>query len=141
MFVCRLSRRAVAAATLMIAPLGPVSIMEAADAQAPTLHNASSPTYQTNGRVAAILVVGNTAYIGGDFTAVRPPGAAPGTHEVPRAHLAAFRVDTGKLRRWNPHPNGSVTALAASTRRHTIYTGGTFTKLAGARRHNLGAVN
>src|SRR5215212_10399121 len=141
MFLCRLRRAAVVAATLMIAPLGAVPIMEAADAQGPTLHVASTPTYQTNGRVAAILVVRNTVYIGGDFTAVRPPGAAPGTREVPRAHVAAFRVDTGKLRRWNPHANGSVTGLAASADRHTVYIGGTFTKLAGARRHNLGAVN
>ena len=140
MFLCRLRRAAVVAATLMIAPLGAVPIMEAADAQGPTLHVASTPTYQTNGRVAVVLVVRNTVYIGGDFTAVRPPGAAPGTREVPRAHVAAFRVDTGKLRRWNPHANGSVTALAASADRHTVYIGGSFTKLAGARRHNLGAV-
>src|SRR5215212_2526459 len=140
MFVRGLRRRVVVAATLMVALAG-IAITEPAGAQAPGLNSASTPTYQTNGRVAAILVVGNTVYIGGDFTAVRPPGAAPGTREVPRAHLAAFRVDTGKLRRWNPHPNGSVTALAASARRHTVYIGGTFNKLAGVRRHNLGAVN
>jgi outer membrane protein assembly factor BamB len=140
-FVRGLPRRVVVAATVMMAPLAAIPIMEPAGAQAPTLHTASTPTYQTNGRVAAILVVGNTVYIGGDFTAVRPPGAAPGSREVPRAHVAAFRVDTGKLRRWNPHANGSVTALAASARRHSIYIGGSFTRLAGAHRHNLGAVN
>src|SRR5215210_1501097 len=118
----------------MMAPLAGIPIMESAGAQAPTLQTASTPTYQTNGRVAAILVVGNTVYIGGDFTAVRPPGAAPGTREVSRAHVAAFRVDTGTLRRWNPHPNGSVTALAASARTNSIYIGGRFTRLAGARR-------
>ncbi len=37
-----------------------------------------SPSYQTNGRVETIAISGTTAYIGGKFTAVRPPGSPPG---------------------------------------------------------------
>jgi hypothetical protein len=134
-------RRAVAAIVATITPLAAVSIIASADARAPSLSSKSRPTYQTNGRVTAILVVKNTVYIGGDFTAVRPPGAAPGTKAIPRAHAAAFRVDNGRLRAWNPHPNGSVDALEASSHGRTIYVGGSFTTLGGAARHNLGAVD
>ena len=141
MSVRRSLQRAAAATAATVVPLAAAAVIAPADARAPRLSNTSTPTYQTNGRVTAILVVKNTVYIGGDFTAVRPPGAAPGTREVRRAHVAAFRLDNGKLRAWNPHPNGSVAALAASSDRHSIYIGGGFTTLAGAPRHHLGAVD
>jgi hypothetical protein len=135
-----LRRAIVTAATVMLAPLVLVPVMETAHAGGSRLDNTSAPTYQTNGRVSAIIVVRNTIYIGGDFTAVRPSGAAPGTREVPRAHLAAFRADNGKLRSWNPGANGAVSALATSADHKLIYVGGSFSRLAGARRHNVGAV-
>ena len=141
MRVRRSLQRAAAATAATVTPLAAVPMMASADAQVPRLSSTSRPTYQTNGRVTAILVVRNTVYIGGDFTAVRPPGAAPGTRETSRAHVAAFRVDNGKLRAWNPHPNGPVAALAASFDGRTIYVGGSFTTLAGAAHRNLGAVN
>jgi hypothetical protein len=99
------------------------------------------PSYQTNGRVTSIATVGNTVYIGGDFTAVRPPGAAPGSAQVPRDHLAAFRADTGKLRRWAPTTNGTVSALAAGPSGRTLFVGGDFSTLNGKVRHHLGAVS
>ena len=37
------------------------------------------PMYQTNGKVDAVLSVGDTIYIGGTFTSVRPAGAPAGT--------------------------------------------------------------
>ena len=129
-----------AATSLTLAPLALLPVMETAHAGGSRLGNISAATYQTNGRVSVIIVVRNTIYIGGDFTAVRPSGAAPGTREVPRAHLAAFRADNGRLRAWNPGANGSVSALATSADRKVIYVGGKFSKLAGARRHNAGAV-
>jgi hypothetical protein len=140
MSVRRSLQRAAAATAATITPLAVVPIIASAGAHA-ALSSASRPTYQTNGRVTAILVVRNTVYIGGDFTAVRPPGAAPGTREISRAHVAAFRVDNGKLRAWNPHPNGPVDALESSSRGRIIYIGGSFTTLAGAARRNLGAVD
>jgi len=136
-----LLRRAVVAATsLMLAPLALLPVMGTAHAGGSRLGDSSGPTYQTNGRVSAIVVVGNTVYIGGDFTAVRPSGAAPGSQEVPRAHLAAFRADTGQLRSWNPGANGPVSALVSSKNHKVIYVGGSFSTLGGAERHNAGAV-
>ncbi len=55
------------------------------------------PTWQTNGVVYAVETVGNVVYAGGNFTAVRPPGAPEGTDEVPRKNLAAFDATTGEL--------------------------------------------
>jgi len=135
-----LRRAAVAATSLMLAPLALLPVMGTAHAGGSRLGDSSGPTYQTNGRVSAIVVVGNTVYIGGDFTAVRPSGAAPGTQEVPRAHLAAFRADTGELRPWNPGANGPVSALVSSRKHRLIYVGGSFSRLAGTTRHNVGAV-
>src|SRR5690349_1296622 len=109
-------------------------------AGAATVRERPSATYQTNGRVDAILRVGSTVYIGGSFTAVRPAGSAPGTNEVGRNRLAAFSVVTGALLPWDPGTNSTVNALAASPDGRTIYVGGRFGRLGGKARHNLGAV-
>jgi hypothetical protein len=98
------------------------------------------PSYQTNGRVSSIVRVGDTVYIGGDFTTVRPPGAPAGQQEVARSHLAAFSIDTGQLRPWRPSTNGTVFALAASPNGRTLFVGGDFTQLNGKKRLNVGAV-
>jgi hypothetical protein len=110
-----------------------------ADAAPVTVSDSPSPTYQTNGRVNAIITVGNKVYIGGDFSSVRPAGS--GTDAVPRKRLAAFAADTGQLLPWSPTVNSTVNALAASPNGHRIYVGGRFGKLGGKPRHNLGAVN
>src|SRR5689334_1831439 len=52
-------------------------------------------TWQTNGPVMTIQIVNNVAYVGGNFTKVRPPGAAVGAStEVVRNRLAAFDATT-----------------------------------------------
>jgi hypothetical protein len=112
-----------------------------AGAATSTVSEKLTPTYQTNGRVDAIIKVGTRIYIGGSFTSVRPAGSAPGTGEVSRARLAAFSAVTGDLLSWNPGANSTVNALAAAPNGHTIYVGGRFGRLGGHRRHNLGAVH
>ncbi len=100
-----------AAAAALITCLGASLLVATVEAPAQTAPSASStspesdslltaepmPTWQTNGAVYAVAVVGNVAYVGGNFTAVRPPGAAPGTGEVARKNLAAFDATTGAL--------------------------------------------
>jgi hypothetical protein len=112
-----------------------------AEARSSNLRTTPDATYQTNGRVAAMVSVGHTLYIGGSFTSVRPAGDPEGTGEVARARLAAFDKDTGALLPWNPGVNNPVNALAASPDGHTIYVGGRFGRLAGASRQNVGAVS
>lgn len=100
----------------------------------------SSPasSWQTNGRVRAIVVAGGKIFIGGDFTRVRAPGASSGG--ATRNHLAALSLTTGKLMPWHPGANGTVTALRANARGTTIYIGGGFTTINGKARAHLAAV-
>ncbi|MDP9296504.1 MAG: hypothetical protein M3O88_07425, partial [Actinomycetota bacterium] len=122
---------ATAAAALLVALVGTVS---------PTPASASLASipdlgvWGMNGRVWAIIRVGETVYLGGDFTmAVGPAG-----QQVPRAHLAAVNTATGHLTPWNPRANGSVFALARRFR--TIFVGGAFTRVKGVPRANFAAI-
>lgn len=128
------SGTALLATGLGLALVGPLPSAQA-------LSQDAVPGYQTNGRVTSIVTYKNTVYIAGAFTSVRPAGAPAGTGEVARNHLAAFRVDTGALRAWSPDANGTVSALAMSTDRKTLYVGGVFTRLNGKKRHDFGAVS
>ncbi len=105
------------------------------------LNTSPDATYQTNGRVSAILTVGDTVYIGGSFTSVRPAGAPLGTGEVARTYLAAIDATTGNVLPWNPHPNKQVLSLAASPDGSTIYVGGSFGTIASSTRHRFAAIS
>src|ERR1017187_73518 len=54
-------------------------------------------SWQTNNTVWSLAYGGGVAYVGGQFTSVRPPGDAIGTGEVARTFLAAFNSTTGAL--------------------------------------------
>lgn len=104
-----------------------------------TVQKKPAPSWQTNGRVNAIAVVGNTAYIGGKFTSVRPAGDPLGTGEVARNHVAAFNLSTGALLSWDPNASGTVQAIAVSG--STVYLGGSFTKIGGKGHQRVAAVD
>ena len=98
-------------------------------------------TYQTNGRVAAILSVGNTLYLAGSFTSMRPYGAAPGTGEVTRNHFAALDKTSGQLLPWDPNSDKEGYALAVAPDGSSIYVGGLFTTLGGVHQGRIAAVS
>jgi hypothetical protein len=101
--------------------------------------NPPATTWQTNGKVRAITISGGVMYVGGVFTSVRPTGASAGSAATrTRQNAAAIDVATGKLLRWNPHPNGQVFSIAISG--GTAYVGGSFSKIGGANRANLAQV-
>jgi hypothetical protein len=108
-------------------------------AQAAVVGAKPVPSYQTNGRVNAILFFGGNMYIGGRFTSVRPAGDPAGTGEVTRNHVAAFDAATGALLGWNPNASATVSALAASG--STVYIGGSFSTLGSSTRSRIGAVD
>ena len=125
---------AIAAASLVVA-MGP------ALAATSNLSPKVDSTYQTNGRVDTIVTIGNNVYIGGQFTSVRPSGAALGTGEVPRSHLAAFDRTTGALLTWNPGADKEVLALTPSLDDTAVYVGGLFGKVGGVSRSRLAEVD
>ena len=96
-------------------------------------------TYQANGRVEQIAISGNTAYLVGQFTSMRPAGNAAGAGEVTRNHAAAVDLTTGQLLAWNPNANGNVQSLAIDG--STIYLGGLFTTVGGRNENHLAAVD
>ena len=98
-----------------------------------SLPAAPQVTAAPNGRVHAIVRVGDTVYLGGSFTAVRRPDGTTAT----RNRLAAFRVSTGRLTSWNPNANGTVLALTASSDGTRVFAGGAFTAVGGRTRNRL----
>lgn len=89
-------------------------------------------TVQTDGRVSAVLSVGDRIYLGGAFTHV---------DGVARDRLAAIDATTGELTDWAPEANGQVMALAGSPDGTRIYAGGDFTAVGGVARSRLVAID
>jgi hypothetical protein len=92
--------------------------------------------YQPNNTVRDMIVVGNTAYIGGSFTALTPAG---GGAAVTRNHVAAIDMTTGALLPWNPNASGVVYSILPVG--NNVYLGGSFTTMGGATHKNIAEVN
>ena len=76
---------------------------------------AASPTrmWQTDRTVWSSEYAASRLYLGGDFTAVRPPGAALDHDDEPRSGLASLDTTTGAATSWAPQvTGGAVLALA-----------------------------
>ena len=97
------------------------------------------PTAQINGVAWAQVVVGDTVYVGGNFSSARPAGAAAGQGETKRTHLLAYTLSTGVLTSFAPSVNGQVKTLAASPDGRTVYAGGAFTSINGVSRSRIAA--
>lgn len=87
---------------------------------------------QTDGRVSAVLRVGDRIYLGGSFQHV---------NGVFRPRLAAIDAATGTLTGWSPRANKGVYSLAASADGSRIYAGGDFTTVNGTTRNRLAALD
>lgn len=112
----------------------------------PTVTADPLPTWQTNGTVWTIETVGDTVYVGGTFTAIRPPGTNPGDPaELPRNNLAAFNAATGRPLPWNPsveaNPGKQVIVwdIEPAPGGSTLYIAGKFTKINGQSRPRIGS--
>lgn len=117
-----LGRKRVAVVAAALVSLVAASIADAAVVQQQPVGTG----YQANGTVRSIILVGNTAYLGGQFTAMIPSG---GGTPVARNHAAAVDMTTGALLPWDPNVNGTVYTLLASA--GNVYIGGVFTSVGG----------
>ena len=77
-----------------------------------------SPGSRVAAYVYALAAIGNTLYVGGDFSAI---GGQP------RRNLAAIDVVTGSALSWDPQPDGLVWSLAVTD--NLVYVGGGFTRM------------
>jgi outer membrane protein assembly factor BamB len=92
-------------------------------------------------RVLTVVANGGRIYLGGDFTAVSPPGSKDPAALVPREYLAAFGDGGTTLADWNPRADGEVRALLASPDGHRIYAGGMFKHIGGRPATRLAAID
>jgi hypothetical protein len=128
----RARRSAMAVVTILAA-----GAVVAPAAEAAVVHATPVPTYQTDGRVNAIVIQNGVIYLGGRFTAVRPAGSTSGS--VTRNHAAALSLATGQVLPWDPNVNGTVQSLAVGNGR--VYLGGSFSNVGGTARTRLAAVD
>jgi hypothetical protein len=83
------------------------------------------------GKVLAMVEAGGLLYLGGEFTAMAPPGSTGEQGAVARNHLAALDVASGNLANWDPGANGPVRALVLSPDGRRLYVGGDFSSIGG----------
>ncbi|MBK8226836.1 MAG: hypothetical protein IPK70_06640 [Flavobacteriales bacterium] len=89
----------------------------------------------TNGFVRTMALVGNTLYIGGNFTQVS--GQA-------RTLIAAVDATTGSLLPWDPNITGPATTRTVRTIVHSngvLYVGGVISTVGGQTRTNIAAID
>lgn len=80
--------------------------------------------------IHALLVSGDTLFIGGNFTAI---------NGIPRSGLGAVSISSGVLLDWDPGCDGIVDVLLLHEGR--IYTSGFFTSIGGAPRFRFGVLD
>ncbi len=117
-------RRAIVVATVMaVAP----------PAWAGTISSTPRTTWETTGRVLAIVQLNGVTYVGGTFTQVMDHSG----DVLTRSDLAAFD-SSGDATSWAPSANGAVNALTTDGTR--IYAGGAFTQIDGKGHHGVAAI-
>ena len=89
----------------------------------------------TNGTVWAVKIVGDTVYIGGDFSLVR---SSSGSSQV-RNNLAAITISTGVVTSWRADTNSIVYAIDGNS--NNLWIGGAFTTIASVSRNRIASVN
>ncbi|MEU9124877.1 fibronectin type III domain-containing protein [Streptomyces sp. NPDC048506] len=110
----------------------------------PTLTADPLSTWQTDGIVWSLAYAKGIVYVGGTFSHIRPPGAAPGTQQIARTNFAAFDAKTGQPLPCAPAFTGgagTVRALKAAPDGSLLYIGGSFGKAGPVGRSNTAALN
>jgi PKD repeat protein len=88
-----------------------------------------------DGSVKAIVQVGDTVVLGGDFTRVTP---SSGGATLTRPYILAIDATSGQLRAgFQPQLDGRVNALVAAPDGQSVYVGGSFTYVDGVKSKSL----
>ncbi|MFT3970690.1 MAG: PKD domain-containing protein [Micropruina sp.] len=96
------------------------------------------PTWQLNGVVWSTVVVGNTAYVTGEFSKARPPGTSTGdAAEIAATNIFAFDVTTGNPVTFSHTLNAQGLIIRASDDGTRLYVGGDFTTVNGVARAHI----
>src|SRR5690606_29418448 len=91
-----------------------------------------------NQSVSTIALHGGTLYVGGAFTTI---------NGVTRRRIAALTAGSGVVTDWNPNSVSTGTGpvneieIDSSTSPATIYAGGSFSRIGGQVRSNVGALD
>jgi hypothetical protein len=93
------------------------------------------PTWQTDGRVNAIMQIGAVTYVGGKFTQVSDHSGNTATV----SNLAAFNANGDFVPAWQPSANGTVKTIA-NDGSGGIVVGGSFTKINGFGRPHIAKI-
>jgi hypothetical protein len=121
---------------MRLAALGAVvAVLALVPAAQATIATTPQPTWQTNGRVNAIMQIGGVTYVGGKFTQVSSHNGAT-TATV--SNLAAFDTN-GNFTNWAPVANGTVKTFATDGA-GAIIAGGSFTKINSAGRPHVAEI-
>lgn len=98
------------------------------------------PTWQLNGVVWSTVVVGNTAYVTGEFSQARPPGEAVNSPlSIDAKNIFAFDVTTGNPVAFAHSLNAQGLVIRANAQGTRLYVGGDFTEVDGVARAHLAA--
>jgi PKD repeat protein len=106
----------------------------------PTVTAQPLPTWQLNGVVWSTVVVGNTAYVTGEFTHARPPGEAVGSPlSIEAKNIFAFDVTTGNPVSFPHSLNAQGLVIRANEAGTRLYVGGDFTTVNNVARGHIAA--
>ena len=130
------SSRGSARFTAKVRAVEPMATKTLADPE-PSADLTTSPTasWQVDGTANAVVVAGQTMFVGGDFTNVYSKNGG----SLPRSYLVGIDRATGEPTSFTPELNGAVWALALSPDQNTLYVGGSFRMAQGQSRKYIAA--
>jgi hypothetical protein len=118
------------------ASVAPAHAVNVAQSSVVSANPADWTPWVNNGRVYALVTIGNTMYVGGTFTQVQEPNAST----YPRQYLFAFDLTTGAISKsFKPELDGEVHTLA--TDGTNLFVGGTFSTVNGTPQPRLVALD
>jgi fibronectin type 3 domain-containing protein len=140
----------VATTAALVIPLQVLSTPSANAIELGGLSASTSSSWQANATVWKMAYGAGDIWMVGDFTSLRPPGAALGTGEQPANYFAALRASTGApdpavndTHTFTGQPSGTLPlrtgAVAVSPNGSTVYVGGSFTTVDGQSRNHIAA--